>query len=595
MTTDFRRTHDCGTMREEHINQEVRLSGWVHRRRDHGGLIFVDLRDRFGLTQLVFDPKVNAEVHAAAEALRSEWVITVHGKVIPRAEGMANNKLATGAIEVEIDQMTILSQAQTPPFSICDESIEVNEELRLRYRFLEIRRGQVQKKLITRHQLMQTTRNYLSDLEFLEIQTPVLGKSTPEGARDYLVPSRVHAGHFYALPQSPQLFKQLLMVSGMDRYFQIAQCFRDEDLRAERQPEFTQIDLEMSFETMETLFPMIEGLMQAIFKNCIGAELDETFPRLTYDTCMERYGTDKPDLRFGMELISLNEIASRSTFGVFLDQLKNGGCIKGICVKGGAELSRRQIDGYTNFVGKLGIKGLAWMKRQEQGLTSNIVKFFPEDVQKDLIKEAGMETGDLILMVADTRQSTLQACDHLRRKIARDRDLIPANTFTPLWVTDYPLFTTEDDGHLASEHHPFTAPHMEDLSMLDSEPLKARSSSYDLVINGYECGSGSQRIHDSALQERIFELLKLTPEEIELKFGWFTRALQYGTPPHLGIGIGLDRLVMILTGTDSIRDVIAFPKTQRASDLMMEAPSGVSQEQLDELALALQETELSLS
>lgn len=584
---DYRRTHHCGSLRKEQIGATVTLSGWVHRRRDHGGLIFIDLRDRFGLTQLVFDPEKHPPVHAAAEKLRAEWVISVKGTVISRRDGMNNPKLDTGEIEVMIHEVEVLSKAKTPPFSICDEQIEVNEELRLTYRYLDIRRGDIAQKLVKRHQAMMAARHYLDAHGFLEIATPILGKSTPEGARDYLVPSRIYPGSFYALPQSPQLFKQLLMVSGMDRYFQIAQCFRDEDLRADRQPEFTQIDIEMSFCTPDDLMPIIEGLVAALFEKCNGLAITTPFRRIPHKVCMEKYGCDRPDLRFGMELILIDEIARRSTFSVFLDQLKEGGIVKGLCVKGGGDISRKGIEEYTEFVGRLGIKGLAWMKMQEGALTSNIVKFFGDDLQKELITSLGVENGDLIFMIADTPAHTNQALDHLRRRIARDRGIIPQDKFEFLWVTDFPLFSwNEEEQRMDSEHHPFTSPNLEDLHLMDTDPLKARSSGYDLVLNGYEIAGGSQRIHNSDLQKKIFELLKLSPTELQSKFGFFLEALSYGTPPHLGIALGLDRLMMILTHTENIRDVIAFPKTQKASDLMMECPSQVTQQQLNDLKLS---------
>lgn len=591
---DYRRTHTCGSLRREDINTSVTLSGWVNRRRDHGGLIFIDLRDRFGLTQLVFDPIKTPEAHRHAEKLRSEWVISIKGKVIPREEGMANSKLATGDIEILVDEMEILSKAKNPPFSICDEQIDVNEELRLKYRYLDIRRGDVAQKLVTRHKVMLTARHYLDQQGFLEITTPILGKSTPEGARDYLVPSRVYPGTFYALPQSPQIFKQLLMVSGMDRYFQIAQCFRDEDLRADRQPEFTQIDIEMSFGIPEDIMSIIEELIQTIFKTCSGIEVRTPFRRLSHQVCIAKYGSDRPDLRFGMELHDLNFIAEQTTFSVFLDQLRQEGVVKGLCVKGGADLSRKAIDEYTDFVGRLGVKGLAWIKYQEAGLNSSIVKFFPENAQEQLIKEMDMQVGDLVFMIADQPSRTNQALDHLRRKIAKDRGLIDPNRYEFLWVTDFPLFNwNEDEKRLESEHHPFTSPNLEDLHLLDKEPLKMRSSGYDIVLNGYEIGGGSQRIHNSELQQKIFECLKLTPEELETKFGFFLDALSYGTPPHLGIALGLDRLVMILTQTENIRDVIAFPKTQKASDLMLQTPSTVSKEQLKELEIRVSSSQFS--
>lgn len=589
---DYRRTHSCGMLRSEDIDKTVTLSGWVHRFRDHGGLIFIDLRDRFGLTQLVFDPNQNPPAHAKAEKLRSEWVISIKGKVRARRPGMSNPKLATGDIEILVDDLEILSKAHTPPFSICDESIDVNEELRLKYRYLDIRRGDIAKKLTARHQVMMATRKYLDQQGFLEIATPILGKSTPEGARDYLVPSRIYPGSFYALPQSPQIFKQLLMVSGMDRYFQIAQCFRDEDLRADRQPEFTQIDMEMSFGIPEDLQTIIEGLLKSIFQSS-GIDIQTPFRRIPHAVCMERYGCDRPDLRFGMELKTLDDIAKESTFTVFHDQLRNGGIVKGLCVKGGADISRKGIEEYTEFVARLGVQGLAWMKQQPEGLSSSIVKFFSEEQQQKLIERLEISAGDLIFMIADTPQRTNQALDHLRRKIARDRGLVDPSKYEFLWVTDFPLFSWDEElGRLQSEHHPFTSPNPEDLHLMETAPLKVRSSGYDIVLNGYEIGGGSQRIHDSELQQKIFENLKLTPTELKEKFGFFLEALSYGTPPHLGIALGLDRLIMILTHTENIRDVIAFPKTQKGSDLMLESPSPVASAQLKELQLIVPEVDL---
>ena len=583
---DFRRTHHLGELTASHIDKTVTLSGWVNRRRDHGGLIFIDLRDRFGITQLVFDPTKNPSVHAEAEQLRSEWVISIKGTVTRRGEGMENPRMPTGEIEIAVKELEILSKAKTPPFSVADEKIEVNEELRLKYRYLDIRRGDVSKKLVMRHQAMIAARNYLDTKGFLEISTPILGKSTPEGARDYLVPSRVYPGSFYALPQSPQLFKQLLMVAGMDRYFQFAQCFRDEDLRADRQPEFTQIDLEMSFGTPEELFPIVEGIVGAIFKKCLNVDIPKPLIKMTYKEAMERFGTDKPDLRFGMELKKIDDIAAKSTFSVFLDNLSIGGTIKGLCVKGGADISRKGIDEYADFVSKLGVRGLAWMKLTDGALSSSIVKFFDADLQKALIERFEMSEGDLIFMIADTKEKTDQALDHLRRKIARARNLIQPGTYAFLWVTDFPLFGwNAEENRLESMHHPFTSPHFDDMHLLETNPLEVRSSGYDIVLNGYEIGGGSQRIHSSELQEKIFGALRLTEEDIKHKFGFFVDALKYGTPPHLGLALGFDRIMMIVTDTENIRDVIAFPKTQKASDAMMECPSNVAIEQLRDLGL----------
>lgn len=585
---DYRRTHTCGELTFSDVDKTVVLSGWVHRRRDHGGLIFIDLRDLYGLTQLVFDPNINSAVHTSGEKLRSEWVIAIKGKVRPRRDGMSNPKLATGGIEIIVLEMDYLSKAKTPPFSICDEQVDVNEELRLKYRYLDIRRGNISQNLVKRHRAMLAARKFLDEQNFLEINTPILGKSTPEGARDYLVPSRVHPGNFYALPQSPQIFKQLLMISGMDRYFQIAQCFRDEDLRADRQPEFTQIDIEMSFATTEDLLPVIEKLLKTIFKECNGIDIPTPFPRLAHHTCMEKYGCDRPDLRFGMDLVNITTIAKKSSFTIFQDQIQQGAIVKALCVKGGADLSRRQIEEYTEFVGRLEIKGLAWMKYQDDALNSNIVKFFSADVQKELIAATSAEPGDLIFMIAELEAKTNQGLDHLRRKLARDRHLIDPQRLEFLWVTDFPLFNWNvETQRLQSEHHPFTAPNPEDLSFLEIDPTKVRSLAYDVVLNGYEIGGGSQRIHNSELQQKIFEALKLSPEELKSKFGFFLEALSHGTPPHLGAALGLDRLLMILCQTENIKDVIAFPKTQKASDLMLESPSKITFAQLDELKLEI--------
>jgi len=583
---DYIRTHTCGQLRKQAIGEAVTLSGWVHRRRDHGGLIFIDLRDRFGITQLVFDPEVNLEAHKHAEQIRLEWVISIHGEVIPRAQGMANPNMPTGEIEVKVNELAILSKANTPPFSISDETIDVNDELRLKYRYLDMRRGDILKRLVKRSEIMQSVRKYMVNEQFIEVQTPMLGKSTPEGSRDYIVPSRIHPGSFYALPQSPQLFKQILMVGGLDRYFQLCVCLRDEDLRADRQPEFTQIDVEMSFGNPSVFFPIIEGLVRSVFKDCAGVEIHTPFLQLTYDQCIERFGCDKPDMRFEMELKTLSDIAVRSDFSVFKEQVAKGGIVKGLCVKGGSDISRKQIDDYTTFVGQFGIKGLAYMKIQEGKLTSNIAKFFSEELQHELINRFSAEEGDIIFMIADDFSRTNQGCDHLRRKIARDRGLIKEGVYKILWVIDFPMFQwNAEEGRLEAEHHPFTSPKAEDLHLLETDPLKMRTSGYDLVINGYECASGSQRIHDGEFQKKIFRTLKLTEEQLKDRFGFFTEALQYGTPPHLGIGMGLDRLVMILTGTDNIRDVVAFPKTQKATDLMTDAPAHVDPQLLKELKL----------
>lgn len=582
---NYKRTHTCGELTEAHLDQIVRLSGWVHKRRDLGKLIFIDVRDRFGLTQLIFDPtQLSAEAFEQASSLRHEWVVSITGTVSKRAEGMTNPKLSTGAIEIRVSEVTVLSAAKTPPFEINQEGAAFNEELRLKYRYLDMRRGLIAENLLLRHKAMLLTRNYLSEQGFLEITTPILAKSTPEGARDYLVPSRVFPGTFYALPQSPQIFKQLLMAGGMDRYFQIATCFRDEDLRADRQPEFSQIDIELSFETPETLMDLIEGLMHKLFLECLNTQTALPFQKISYAECMERWGCDRPDLRFGMPLVRLDSIGARSTWGVCLEVLKNGGCIKALCVKQGASLSRKEIDGYIDFVKPLGLQGLSWIKIQPEGPASHIVKFFSSEDLQALISCLEAETGDLILIAAAAETQVNQALDHLRRKIGKERGLIDPRHFCFLWVVDFPLMRwNAEEQRLESEHHPFTSPRVEDLPLMESDPLQVRALAYDLVLNGYEIGGGSQRIHNSHLQEKVFQILQLSPEEITEKFGFFVEALQYGTPPHLGIALGLDRIAMLLCGTDNIREVIAFPKNQRALDLMMQCPSPVPQKQLDEL------------
>lgn len=591
---DYRRTHRCNDLRKEDIGSIVTLSGWVHRRRDHGGLIFIDLRDRFGLTQLIFDPEISKKTHEEASKLRAEWVISAKGKVRARGAGLENPKLETGAIEIEVTEFVILSIAKTPPFSICDDSTETSEDIRLKYRYLDIRRGEIAEKLVLRHKAMMATRAFLDREGFLEVNTPILGRSTPEGARDYLVPSRIYPGNFYALPQSPQIFKQLLMIGGLDRYFQIAPCFRDEDLRSDRQPEFTQIDIEMSFGYPEDIAHLIHNYLKTVFKECLDYKVPDEIPTMTYHDCLENYGTDRPDLRFGMPLVRIDEIAKDSDFTVFKEHLNVGGCVKALCVKGGADISRKEIDRYTEFVGKFGLRGLGWMKKQEDGLASSIVKFFSKDQQKALEEKLNAETGDLLLFAAAHETLVNQSLDHLRRLIAKDRNLINPDSYEFLWVTDFPLFEWDkDEERPQSTHHPFTMPHPDDVELLTTDPLKVRSNAYDIVINGYELGGGSQRIHDYKIQEKVFETLKLDPQEVSQKFGFFTNALQYGTPPHLGIALGFDRLIMLLSKTENIRDVIAFPKTQKASDLMLQCPSSVHPKQLDELEIKASPKEIT--
>lgn len=583
----YERTHNCGQLTAANKDEEVKLCGWVHRRRDLGGLIFVDLRDRYGMTQLVFDPEKCKELHEIAMQLKSEWVICVKGKVVLRREGAQNTKMKTGHIEIEASHLEILSKSKTLPFTI-HEDLNLSEELRFKYRYLDLRKGNLINNLILRHKVLLETRKFLDSQEFTEVNTPILGKSTPEGARDYLVPSRVFPGNFYALPQSPQIFKQLLMVSGLDRYFQISPCFRDEDLRADRQPEFYQIDMEMSFGIPEDIFSLCENLMKHVCKNCLKHELKTPFRRMTHADCIEYYGTDKPDLRFGMPLVRIDNIIKESSFSLLKDQLEKGASCKAICVKGAADLSRKEIEKLITIVQQLSLPGLAWMKKQDNVFTSNVVKFFSEDSLNKLQERLGVEEGDLVLIGCANDKALNQGLDHLRRYLAKTRDLI-SDSYEFLWVVDFPLFEKDPDtGQIGSSHHPFTHPHTDDLDLLDSDPTKVRSQSYDLVLNGYELGSGSQRIHESDVQKKIFQILGLSQEEIQEKFGFFVEALTFGTPPHLGIALGVERLCMILCNTDNIRDVVAFPKTTKASDLMLQAPSPAAEEQLKELEINTQ-------
>lgn len=581
----FKRTHTCGELREQDIGKSITLSGWVHRARDLGGLLFIDLRDRFGITQVVLDSAKNKELYESGKNLRAEFVISIKGEVQKRKD--ANPKLPTGQIEIIATELHILSKAEVPPFTVADDMTETNEELRLTYRYLDMRKGPILDNLVIRHKAMMATRQFMDSEGFVEVITPILSKSTPEGARDYLVPSRVNPGQFFALPQSPQMFKQILMIGGLDRYFQIATCFRDEDLRADRQPEFAQIDVEMSFATQDELFPIIEHLVQAIFKHCKGVDISSPFLRMSHEECMEQYGCDKPDLRFGMRLKRLDTHAKQSSFTIFHDILADEGIVKGFTIKGGASLSRKGIDEYTSFVGQLGVKGLAYIKLQDGAFSSSLAKFISPEQQQGWQNTLEMENGDLAFIIAGKSKKVNQALDHLRRRVAKDRKLIASNDYKFLWVTDFPLFTyNEEEGRLESEHHPFTSPHLDDIELIEKEPLKARSSSYDLVLNGYEIASGSQRIHDSALQDTIFKILGLNEEERKMRFGFFIEALQFGTPPHIGVALGFDRLIMVLVETEGIRDVIAFPKTQKASCLMTGAPSEVATSQLKELKIA---------
>ncbi len=565
------------------VGQVVRLLGWVQRRRDHGGLIFVDLRDRSGMVQVVFDPEKMGDGFAQAESLRSEFVVSIQGLVIARPEGMINPNLATGEIEVVANSLDILNGAKTPPYYLVDQ-VEVDETVRLKYRYLDLRRPEMQAVFKIRHQVMQIMRNFFDSQGFLEIETPILTKSTPEGARDYLVPSRVRPGEFYALPQSPQIYKQLLMVGGMEKYFQIARCFRDEDLRADRQPEFTQLDVEMSFVEVEDILPMMEQLMVRIFGETIGKTIAVPFPRLTYKDAMERYGSDKPDTRFGMELVDVGDLVGKAGFKVFANAVASGGSVKCICAKGCSSLPRREIDDLGKFVSTYRAKGLAWIVLAEEGIKSPIAKFFTEEEMKALIERMAAETGDILFFVADTYPIVCDALGHLRLELGKRLGLIPEDALNFLWVTEFPLleYDEEQQRHIAI-HHPFTAPMDEDLPLLETEPLQVRAKAYDMVLNGTELGGGSIRIHRRGVQERLFSLLGMSEEEAVAKFGFLLEAFEYGTPPHGGVAFGLDRMIMLLSGKDNIRDVIAFPKTQSASDLMAQAPSTVADKQLKEL------------
>ncbi|XCN71528.1 MAG: aspartate--tRNA ligase [Candidatus Electrothrix aestuarii] len=581
----LRRTHDCNTLGLDNLDQEVVLMGWVLRRRDHGGVIFIDLRDRYGITQVVFNPEINPDVHAKAHQLRSEWVLAVKGKVERRPGDMANPKLQTGEIEVLVSELRILNTSNTPPFPL-DEESEVSDNIRLQYRYLDLRRPEISNNLIMRHKAAQSVRNYLSDNGFLEVETPMLTKSTPEGARDYLVPSRVNAGKFYALPQSPQLFKQLLMMGGMERYFQIVKCFRDEDLRADRQPEFTQIDLELSFVGEEDIMVIAEGMVKEVFAATRGIELNPPFARMTYQEAISRFGNDKPDTRFGLELVDLTEKLRGCGFKVFNTVIDKGGVVKAINAKGCGTFSRKDLDDLTNYAGNFGAKGMAWIKVKEDEWQSPITKFFNEDEIAAMRDALDAEPGDLILFGADSFAVVHQVLSELRLELGRRLGLMDSNVFNFLWVTDFPLveYDSERKRHVAL-HHPFTAPFEEDLDLLESEPLKVRSRAYDLVLNGSEVGGGSIRIHSSEMQARMLKVLGIGEEEAKEKFGFLLDALEYGAPPHGGIAFGLDRLMMILTGSSSIRDVIAFPKTQKATCPLTDAPSAVERKQLTELHL----------
>ena len=581
----WKRTHHCNELGADDIGKEVILMGWVAKRRDHGGVIFVDLRDREGITQVVFRPDIEADMHTKAESIRSEYVLAVRGKVEPRPEGMTNPNLGTGAIDVECDTVRVLNEAETTPFQI-EAGLELSEELRLRYRYLDLRRPDVQSTMILRHKASQETRKHMSDNGFLEIETPYLMKSTPEGARDYLVPSRVNRGSFYALPQSPQTYKQLLMVAGFDKYFQIVRCFRDEDLRGDRQPEFTQIDIEMSFVEENDVMEVAEGLTRTLFKQIIGHDIPSPIPRMTYAEAMDKYGVDRPDTRFGFEIVNLAEAAEASEFQVFKKVISDGGQVRGINAKGCSSFSRKQIDDLTTYVAQFGAKGLAWIKVTEAGLESSIVKFFPEGAQNLLRQSLDAEPGDLLLFVADKPEIVTNVLGNLRLELAKQQGLLDKDKYAFTWVTHFPLLDWDEDSkRYVACHHPFTSPLDEDIDRMESDPAGARAKAYDLVLNGNEIAGGSVRINLADIQDRMFRLLGIDEQEADEKFGFLLSAFRYGAPPHGGIAFGFDRLVALLAKKDFIRDVIAFPKTNAAASLMDGAPSKVSAAQLKELGL----------
>lgn len=584
---DLKRTHNCCQLGKKDLDKEVVLMGWVQHRRDHGGVIFIDLRDKQGITQIVFNPKISEQVHKKAQEIRNEYVLGVKGKVAARPDDMVNPNMETGAIEVMIDTLSIFSRAKTPAFQI-EDRVEASETIRLQYRYLDLRRPQLKNNILARHKATMAVRNYLDNEDFIDIETPFLTKSTPEGARDYLVPSRVNQGEFYALPQSPQLFKQLLMISGFDRYYQIVKCFRDEDLRADRQPEFTQIDMELSFVNEEQVMEISEGMIAAIFKKVLDIDIVTPFPKLTYDEAMSRFGLDRPDLRFGLELCDISDIVKDAGFKVFANAVKNGGLVKAVNAKGCAYFTRKQIDELTEFAAVYKAKGLAWIKIKEDQWQSPIAKFFTDQEKEALKKRLDLEPGDIVFFVADQPQITNEALGQLRNELAGKLNLVSEELYEFTWITHFPLFEyDETEKDYQALHHPFTAPVEKDIEKLSSEPLAVKSRAYDLVLNGVEIGGGSIRIHSTTLQQKVLNCLGIDKNQADEKFGFLLNALESGTPPHGGIAFGLDRLVMLLCKEDSIRNVIAFPKTQKATCLLTQAPSKPSTEQLQQLAIKI--------